>query len=43
VAKTEAAPVPEVKPAKRSRKAAPAAEADAATAVKKPRRKKAAA
>jgi large subunit ribosomal protein L17 len=43
VAKTEAAPVPEAKPAKRARKAAPAAEAEAAPAEKKPRRKKAAA
>jgi large subunit ribosomal protein L17 len=43
VVKTEAAPVPEAKPAKRARKATPAAEAEAAPAEKKPRRKKAAA
>ena len=42
VAKTEAAPEPEVSKPKRARKAAPAA-AEAATAEKKPRRKKAAA
>ena len=44
VAKTEAAPQPEVaaKP-KRAKKSAPAADADAAPAEKKPRRKKAAA
>lgn len=43
-AEAVAAPEPEAKPAKRSRKkAAPAAEAEAAPAAKKPRRKKAAA
>ena len=40
VAKTAAEPAPEAKPARRSRKAAPA---EAAPAAKKPRRKKAAA